>query len=113
MNASVFIWLNQSGFTQTGNRHRSSIFAFVAFSDGKPDSTFPENALCPLDVYGGLVASAGSAIVVGGSFVFLLLLLAPVFIRRVGAEDRLMEQQFPDAYPDYKARTKKLIPFVF
>src|SRR5258708_39002424 len=24
---------------------RSSIFAFVAFSDGKPDSTFPENAL--------------------------------------------------------------------
>jgi protein-S-isoprenylcysteine O-methyltransferase Ste14 len=36
-----------------------------------------------------------------------------VFIWRVGAEDRLMEQQFPDAYPDYKARTKKLIPFVF
>jgi hypothetical protein len=26
-------------------RNRSSIFAFVAFSDGKPDSTFPENAL--------------------------------------------------------------------
>src|ERR1700751_4110268 len=35
----------QSGFTLTGNRNRSSIFAFVAFSDGKPDSTFPENAL--------------------------------------------------------------------
>jgi hypothetical protein len=37
--------LHWSGFTQTGNRNRSSIFAFVAFSDGKPVSTFPENAL--------------------------------------------------------------------
>jgi hypothetical protein len=27
------------------HRNRSSIFAFVAFSDGKPESTFPENAL--------------------------------------------------------------------
>jgi hypothetical protein len=36
------IW---SGFTIAGNRNRSSIFAFVAFSDGKPVSTFPENAL--------------------------------------------------------------------
>jgi hypothetical protein len=26
-------------------QNRSSIFAFVAFSDGKPDSTLPENAL--------------------------------------------------------------------
>jgi hypothetical protein len=29
----------QSGFTMTGNRNRSSIFAFIAFSDGKPAST--------------------------------------------------------------------------
>jgi hypothetical protein len=34
-----------SGFTLTENRNRSSVFAFVGFSDGKPDSTFPENAL--------------------------------------------------------------------
>jgi hypothetical protein len=31
-------------FHPDGNRNRSSIFALVAFSDGKPDSTFPENA---------------------------------------------------------------------
>src|SRR5258707_9597744 len=36
-----------SGFTLTGNRNRSSIFALAAFSDGKPASTFPENALAP------------------------------------------------------------------
>ena len=29
----------------TGNRNRASIFAIVAFSNGKPDSTFPKNAL--------------------------------------------------------------------
>src|SRR3979490_1039455 len=31
---------------------RSTFFAFVAFSDGKPDSTFPENALFSLDTGG-------------------------------------------------------------
>jgi hypothetical protein len=40
---NVSSW-GQSGCTLTGNRNRSSIFAFVAFWDGKPDSTFPENA---------------------------------------------------------------------
>jgi hypothetical protein len=29
-----------SGFTLTGDRNRSSIFALVAFSDGRPDFTF-------------------------------------------------------------------------
>src|SRR5580704_19370578 len=32
-------------FRRTGDRDRSCIFAFVAFSGGKPDSTFPEHAL--------------------------------------------------------------------
>jgi hypothetical protein len=39
---TVLTALPKSGFTLTGNRNRSSIFAFVAFSDGKPDSNFPE-----------------------------------------------------------------------
>jgi protein-S-isoprenylcysteine O-methyltransferase len=62
---------------------------------------------------GGLVASIGSAIVCGGAFVFLLAFLTPIFLWRVGAEDKLMEQQFPNEYPDYKKRTKALIPFVW
>jgi protein-S-isoprenylcysteine O-methyltransferase len=61
----------------------------------------------------GLVACLGSAIVVGGLFVFLLILLTPVFIWRVGAEDKLMAQAFPNEYPAYKERTKALIPFVW
>jgi protein-S-isoprenylcysteine O-methyltransferase Ste14 len=62
---------------------------------------------------GGLVACIGSAIVVGGPFVFLLAILAPLFLWRVGAEDKLMAQQFPDEYPDYQHRTKALIPFIW
>ncbi len=62
---------------------------------------------------GGFLACIGSAIVCGGAFIFLLVILGAIFFRRVGAEDELMEQQFPNEYPDYKKRTKALIPFVW
>jgi protein-S-isoprenylcysteine O-methyltransferase len=62
---------------------------------------------------GGFLACMGSAIVCGGAFVFLLVILGAIFLRRVGAEDKLMEQQFPKEYPDYKKRTKALIPFLW
>jgi protein-S-isoprenylcysteine O-methyltransferase len=62
---------------------------------------------------GTLIALTGSAIVVGGPFVFVLLVLTPLFLWRTGAEDRLMAQLFPNEHPAYKARTKKLIPFVW
>jgi protein-S-isoprenylcysteine O-methyltransferase Ste14 len=62
---------------------------------------------------GGIVAVIGSAIVAGGAFVFVALVLVPLFLWRVGAEDKLMERQFPSDYPAYKERTKALIPFVW
>ena len=62
---------------------------------------------------GGLIAAVGTAIAAGGGFVFLLIVLAVNFIWRVGAEDRLMQRQFPDDYPAYRKRTKALIPFVW
>jgi protein-S-isoprenylcysteine O-methyltransferase len=62
---------------------------------------------------GGLIACIGAAIVCGGAWIFLLIILGAIFLWRVGAEDKLMEQQFPDEYPDYKRRTKALIPFVW
>jgi protein-S-isoprenylcysteine O-methyltransferase Ste14 len=62
---------------------------------------------------GGLAACVGSVIVAGGAFVFLLVLLAPIFLWRVGAEDRLLARQFPDEFPDYARRTRALIPFVW
>lgn len=62
---------------------------------------------------GGLLAATASAVVAGGGFVFLAALLAAIFLWRVRAEDQLMEEQFPNAYPEYKKRTKALIPFVW
>lgn len=61
---------------------------------------------------GGLVAGVGSAVVVGGPFVFLVVLLGAIFIRRAEAEDKLMAEQFPKEYPAYMKNTKKLIPFI-
>ncbi len=62
---------------------------------------------------GGLIACIGSAIALGGPFIFLLVLLTPLFLWRVRAEDKLMAQQFPNEYLAYKKRTKALIPFVW
>jgi len=62
---------------------------------------------------GGIVACIGSAIAAGGPWIFLLIILGGLFLWRVGAEDRLMAQQFPDEFLQYKRRTKALIPFVW
>jgi protein-S-isoprenylcysteine O-methyltransferase Ste14 len=52
-------------------------------------------------------------IVTAGAWNFLLVVLGALFLWRVGAEDKLMAQQFPNEYPDYKRGTKALIPFVW
>jgi protein-S-isoprenylcysteine O-methyltransferase Ste14 len=62
---------------------------------------------------GGLIAAIGSAITAGGAFVLLLILLGLIFIWRTGAEDKLMERQFPSEYPEYMKRTKKFIPLIW
>jgi protein-S-isoprenylcysteine O-methyltransferase len=36
-----------------------------------------------------------------------------VFLLRIPVEERYMLQLFPDQYPEYKKRTKALIPFVW
>jgi protein-S-isoprenylcysteine O-methyltransferase Ste14 len=56
---------------------------------------------------GGLVACVGSAMAAGGVFVFLLLILTPLFLWRVSAEDELMSQQFRSSFPSTRrARTR-------
>jgi protein-S-isoprenylcysteine O-methyltransferase Ste14 len=70
----------------------------------------PYRYVCHPMYAGGLLAALGSAIVCGGAWVFLLVILGTLFLRRVGAEDKLMAQLFPNEYPEYKRRTKALIP---
>ena len=44
---------------------------------------------------------------------FLFLILTPLFLWRVSAEDALMASQFPREFPEYEMRTYALIPFVW
>lgn len=65
-------------------------------------------------VYSGvLLAMLGSAL--GGGFPWLVtsVVLGIYFVYSAKTEERIMEEQFPDQYPEYKKRTKTLIPFVW
>jgi len=42
-----------------------------------------------------------------------VLVLAGYFIYSAVSEERYLTKVFPDAYPEYKRRSKMLIPFVF
>jgi protein-S-isoprenylcysteine O-methyltransferase Ste14 len=101
-----FVWARQNlGSNWSGN---------VSIQEGQELITSGPYRYLRHPMYsGGLVACIGSAIVVGGLFIFLLILLTPVFVWRSSAEDTLMEQQFPSEYPAYKKRTNALIPFVW
>ena len=61
----------------------------------------------------GMLQCLGAAIVVGGPFLCMLFTLLPIFLWRVGAEDKLMTREFPTQYPSYMQHTKGLIPFVW
>lgn len=61
---------------------------------------------------GVLLAMAGTAIV-SPVWVIVLILFVGIFLNRVRVEEGLMTTQFPNEYPAYKARTWRLIPYVF
>jgi protein-S-isoprenylcysteine O-methyltransferase Ste14 len=39
--------------------------------------------------------------------------LIPIFLNRVRMEERLLSEEFGDAYRTYKEATSKLIPFIY
>jgi len=66
-------------------------------------------------IYTGLVvASAGTALARGtiGAIVGLVLIIGVCLIK-IRVEERLMTEQFPDAYRDYRREVRTLIPFVW
>ncbi len=62
---------------------------------------------------GMLTAALGTALTIGGVALIAFVACCVTFLWRVPVEERLMQQQFPDDYPAYRAQTKALIPFVF
>jgi protein-S-isoprenylcysteine O-methyltransferase Ste14 len=62
---------------------------------------------------GALLVCIGSTIAAGGPWILFMVVMSSLFFWRVGAEDKLMEQQFPSEYLNYKKRTKAMIPFIW
>jgi protein-S-isoprenylcysteine O-methyltransferase Ste14 len=62
---------------------------------------------------GMLVALVGSALASGVIWLAILVVFLFNFLYRLPIEERYMMQLFPKEYPEYKKRTKKLIPFIW
>ncbi len=65
-------------------------------------------------IYTGVILSAiGTALVVGDWWICILALMCIYFIFSALQEEKLMAAEFPNQYPEYKKRSKMLIPFIF
>jgi len=65
-------------------------------------------------IYSGvLVASVGSALVGGAVWIAVLVVLILVFTYRMQKEERMLAEEFGEAFYAYKKRTPALIPFLF
>ena len=64
-------------------------------------------------IYAGIIAGMiGTAIAASLYWLVAAALLGGYFLYSALMEERFMAKEFPDAYPQYRARTKMLIPFV-
>jgi protein-S-isoprenylcysteine O-methyltransferase Ste14 len=65
-------------------------------------------------IYTGLFTMGiGTALMYAEPYGFLLLVVAiVVFTFKIREEERLMTQNFPDQYPQYRRRVKAIIPFL-
>ena len=68
-----------------------------------------------LPLLGTILFFVGSGIATSNFITTLLILAAllPVFVRRIAVEERMLTEQLGEEYEAYKAKTWKLIPFVF
>lgn len=65
-------------------------------------------------IYAGIMLSLlGVTLTMGFYWLIFWALMVTFFTSSARAEEKSMVTRFPKAYPDYKARTKMLIPFVF
>jgi len=65
-------------------------------------------------IYSGIILSAlGTALTgtVFGAIVFVLAIT--LFLARIRKEEQIMLELFPNEYPGYQARTKRLVPFIW
>ncbi len=65
-------------------------------------------------IYTGVImALLGSSLATSVGWFIIFLFMGSMFVWRIDREEKFMMQLFPGEYPEYKKRTKKLIPFVW
>ncbi len=66
-------------------------------------------------IYAGFLwAMLGAALMEKGLlWIAGLAILIPLFVYRMRAEENLMSAEFPDQYPEFQRRTKRVIPLVW
>ena len=65
-------------------------------------------------IYTGIIlAMIGTALAINLLGLIAVAVIAAFFAYSAAREERFLVEQFPATFPDYKARTKLLIPFVF
>lgn len=65
-------------------------------------------------IYSGLLlAGLGSILALGALWLPVFVLVGAFFVISARTEEKMLNEQFPQAYPPYRQRTKMLIPFVF
>ena len=63
---------------------------------------------------GVIMVCIGLALYVSSLYGFLMMsALIPLFLRRIRIEERLLTEEFGDAYRAYKEATSKLLPFIY
>jgi len=65
-------------------------------------------------IYTGMLLAVFGTALTGSYFAIMVLVLASVvFLSRIPREEKIMLDLFPNEYPSYQARTKRLIPLVW
>jgi len=65
-------------------------------------------------IYTGVILALLGSVCIGYSYTLIIAVgVIIMFIVRIRKEERIMLSLFPDQYPPYQARTKKLIPFIW
>ncbi|MDE2020129.1 MAG: isoprenylcysteine carboxylmethyltransferase family protein [Patescibacteria group bacterium] len=65
-------------------------------------------------IYTGLIFMSFGAALTGSFFgVGVLVVASAIYVSRVGKEEKIMLELFPDEYPKYQKRTKRLVPFLW
>jgi len=62
---------------------------------------------------GVLIGMFGNMLIFGPIWLVIFFFAGAYFVYSATQEEKIMQKEFPDQYPSYRARSKMLIPFIF